>query len=93
MTHSARLANTYFGEWELYVVTDSPDVADWPAHEFKDSAAITTLAERIKTLAALGYEPVPGAEWEWQELANGVMDSVELLAALDVRPAGTGDAA
>ncbi|WP_411130500.1 DUF6303 family protein [Streptomyces sp. x-19] len=92
MTHSARLTNTD-STWEIYVVTDSPYPWDWPTHKFGASAAIPTLAQRDTALAALGYEADTSAEWEWQELPTGYMDSVELLAALDVQPAGTGEAA
>ncbi|MGW7457037.1 DUF6303 family protein [Streptomyces sp. NPDC054797] len=87
MTYSARLANSYFGEWELYIITEG-HADDWPTHSFGRTSPTPTLAERTAALAGLGYEAEGGAAWEWMELANGDMDSVELLASYDVRPIG-----
>ncbi|WP_404958938.1 DUF6303 family protein [Streptomyces sp. 147326] len=87
MTQSARLANSYFGEWEIYIVTADP-ADDWPTHCFGRTSPIPTLAERTAALTGLGYEAADGAAWEWMELPNGDMDTVELLASFDVRLVG-----
>lgn len=87
MTYSARMSNSFAGEWELYVVTDGASLA-WPEHSFERTGPVPTLQERTNALALLGYMIPDGAEWEWQELPGGVMDRVELLAAVDVRPMG-----
>ncbi|MFF8843803.1 DUF6303 family protein [Streptomyces sp. NPDC015127] len=88
MTHSARLSNSYEGEWELYVVTDSLNSRDWPDHDFGRSVPVPTLLERVEALASLGYLIADGALWEWQELPSGHAERVRLLAAVDVRPIG-----
>ncbi|KOY56331.1 DUF6303 family protein [Streptomyces sp. XY332] len=85
MTHSARLANSHFGEWEIYVVTDGPTLG-WPACDFRRTQPIPTLAERTAALADLGYEAAAGAVWEWMEMDNGDTGDVALLAAFDVHP-------
>ncbi|WP_327414418.1 DUF6303 family protein [Streptomyces sp. NBC_01233] len=86
MMPSARLANGYSGEWEVYVVTNGTPSQDWPEHDFGRSTPVPTLAERAAALAGLGYEGADGAEWEWQEFHGDATDRVRLLAALDVRP-------
>lgn len=83
MTHSARLANSQFGEWEIYVVTGTA-AHDWPACDFRRTQPIPTLAERAAALADLGYEAAEGAVWEWMEMDNGDTGDVALLAAFDV---------
>lgn len=87
MTHSARLTNSPFGEWEIYVVNDGPSQC-WPSYEFRRIQPIPTLAERTAALARLGYEVVDEAVWEWQEMHNGTGADVRLLASLDVHPTG-----
>ncbi|MEU6481443.1 DUF6303 family protein [Streptomyces sp. NPDC047017] len=87
MTHSARLTNSFIGEWDLYVVTGGASW-EWPEHSFERTCPVPTLQERADALALLGYALPDGAEWEWQELPSGVMDRVELLASVDVRPLG-----
>ncbi|MGW5332404.1 DUF6303 family protein [Streptomyces bauhiniae] len=87
MTHSARLTNSFAGEWELYVVTDGTSL-DWPEHSFARTMPVPTLQERTDALALLGYSVAGGATWEWQEMPSGAMDRVELLAAVDVQPTG-----
>ncbi|MGY4392128.1 DUF6303 family protein [Streptomyces sp. TE12347] len=89
MTHSARLANSYFGEWETYVVTADP-ADDWPTHSFGRTSPIPTLAERTVALAGLGYEAADGAAWEWMEMDNDYTDAVEFRGSFDVRPVGEG---
>ncbi|MGI5196534.1 DUF6303 family protein [Streptomyces sp. CA-288835] len=54
--------------WELYVVvygTTDP----WPSYAWPVSRrhSIPTMEERRQALASLGFQPTPGAEWEWQE--------------------------
>ncbi|MFE9683031.1 DUF6303 family protein [Streptomyces sp. NPDC006285] len=89
MTYSARLTNSFIGEWELYVVTDGTSL-DWPEHSFERTAPAPTVQERADALALLGYCVEQDATWEWQEIPTGVMDRVELLASVDVSPMGGG---
>ncbi|MFD0380142.1 DUF6303 family protein [Streptomyces sp. NPDC127112] len=84
MTYSARLTNSCFREWEIYVVTGGP-AGEWPACDFRRSRPIPTLAERTAALADLGYEAADGAGWEWMEIDNGDTGAVLLIASLDVR--------
>ncbi|MFI1779892.1 DUF6303 family protein [Streptomyces rubiginosohelvolus] len=84
MTHSARLSNSFQGEWELYVVTERISL-DWPEHSFGRTGPVPTVQERVDALAGLGYVLADGAEWEWQECPTGVMDRVELLASANVQ--------
>jgi len=87
MRHSARLTNSFVGEWELYVVTDGTNL-EWPERTFGRTAPVPTLQERADALALLGYRVAGDATWEWQEIPSGVMDRVELLASVDVQPLG-----
>ncbi|MFF9181780.1 DUF6303 family protein [Streptomyces misionensis] len=87
MKCSARLTNSFCGEWEVYVVTGGMSL-DWPEHPFERTGPVPTLQERVEALALLGYRVADNAEWEWQELPSGVMDRVELLASVDVEPMG-----
>ncbi|MFJ8161180.1 DUF6303 family protein [Streptomyces sp. NPDC096136] len=89
MTYSARLANSCFGEWEIYIVTDGP-AHNWPACDFRRTQPIPTLAERTAALADLGFGAADGAMWEWIEMDNGDTGDVALLAAFDVRPIAQG---
>ncbi|MFJ8211852.1 DUF6303 family protein [Streptomyces sp. NPDC096033] len=91
MTYSARLSNSSFGEWELYIVTDSPSQG-WPACDFRRTQPLPTLTERTAALADLGYEAADGAVWEWTELDNGDTADVVLIASLDVRLITPGEA-
>ncbi|MFI7352721.1 DUF6303 family protein [Streptomyces avidinii] len=88
MSHSARLSNSYSGDWEVYVVSSGVPSLNWPEHDFGHSAPVPTLAERTEALAGLGYEATDGAAWQWQELHSDATARVRLLAALDVRPIG-----
>lgn len=90
MTHSARMVTSIFGGWELYVPVDGPS-KDWPEHSFGPSDAIPVLAERVRAVAALGYEITEGAEWEWVELCESALTGVHLLASIPVRPATGGE--
>ncbi|MFI8305510.1 DUF6303 family protein [Streptomyces sp. NPDC085927] len=77
-------------DWHLYVCTDR-----WPVHTFGRVLPVPTRTERSAALAALGFEPLPGAEWSWSEDAEDWRDAgspVLLIAALAVRPL-TGGAA
>ncbi|QKW28341.1 hypothetical protein HUT11_21180 [Streptomyces seoulensis] len=88
MKASARLTNSFAGEWELYVVTDGMS-PDWPEHSFARTGPVPTLQERADALALLGYSLADDdATWEWQEIPTGVMDRVELLASVHVQPIG-----
>lgn len=90
MTHSARLANSYFGQWELYIVTEG-HADDWPTHCFDRTSPIPTLGERTAALAALGYVAADGAVWEWTEMTDGDTDGVDLLASFDIRQVAAGE--
>ncbi|MGW8504902.1 DUF6303 family protein [Streptomyces sp. CLCI03] len=87
MTYSARLANSYFGEWEIYIIVEG-HADDWPVHSFGRTAPTPTLAERTAALAGLGYEATGGADWEWMELENDYTDAVEFRGSFEVRPIG-----
>ncbi|QUI32716.1 hypothetical protein H9W91_19045 [Streptomyces alfalfae] len=87
MRYSARLSNSFDNTWELYIVSDRLSV-DWPELTFNRVGPVPTPYERNAAVATLGYEIVDGTQWQWQELVNGPMDRVELLAAVDVRPIG-----
>ncbi|MFE9460058.1 DUF6303 family protein [Streptomyces californicus] len=84
MTYGARLFNGFFGEWELYVVTDGSSL-EWPDHSFGRTGPVPTVQERVDALVALGFVLADDAEWEWQELPTGVADRVRLLASVDVQ--------
>ncbi|MFE1415333.1 DUF6303 family protein [Streptomyces sp. NPDC058746] len=87
MTHGARLANSYFGEWEIYIVIEGHS-DDWPLHSFGRTSPTPTLAERTAALAGLGYEAVDGAAWEWIEMDSADTDAVEFRGSFEVRPIG-----
>ncbi|MFH8435164.1 DUF6303 family protein [Streptomyces sp. NPDC018007] len=84
MTYSARLSNSFFGEWELYVVTDRTSL-EWPDHSFGRTGPVPTVQERVDALAALGFVLADDAGWEWQERPTGITDRVRLLASVDVQ--------
>ncbi|MEU1413259.1 DUF6303 family protein [Streptomyces sp. NPDC005731] len=70
------------GRWRLYVAllntTDS-----WPEYPF--GTTMPTLTERAEALNVLGFEPVPGAVWEWTEDSETHDDpasAVVLIAAI-----------
>ncbi|KKD09718.1 hypothetical protein TN53_01385 [Streptomyces sp. WM6386] len=73
--------------WRLYVVLmDTTD--PWPEFGFDRAAPVPTFTERVNALSVLGFEPVPGAEWEWTEYSADPDDpstAVTLLAAMRVR--------
>ncbi|MGW1529256.1 DUF6303 family protein [Streptomyces sp. NPDC001588] len=73
------------GQGRLYVVllnTGDP----WPKYCF--GPTVPTLTERPEALSVLGFEPVPGAEWEWTEDSETLDDPaspVVLIAAIRAR--------
>ncbi|MEE1755628.1 DUF6303 family protein [Streptomyces sp. SP18CS02] len=75
------------GGWHLYVALPNTSRM-WPEWEWPRGIPTPTLAERDEALAALGYEVVPGAEWDWCEDSDGPGSPVRLLAAVAVRRAG-----
>ncbi|WP_405999833.1 DUF6303 family protein [Streptomyces sp. NBC_00829] len=84
-TIRAQLADC--GGWHLYVVL--PDTGGvWPQLVWPAGASAPTLAERDEALAALGYEIVPGAAWQWCETSDTPDDpsaTVWLYASVTVR--------
>ncbi|MFF3018361.1 DUF6303 family protein [Streptomyces sp. NPDC057939] len=84
MTHSARVANGYDGDWEIYVVTESPSPKDWPDLGFARTSPVPTRTERTAALAALGYRVADGAKWEWHELDTEDGDPARFLGSIDV---------
>ncbi|MFD3572399.1 DUF6303 family protein [Streptomyces sp. NPDC058644] len=73
------------GRWRLYVVllnTTDP----WPEHTFGSS--VPTFTDRTQALSGLGFEPVPGVEWNWTEDSTEPGDPASpvcLIAAVRVR--------
>ncbi|MDT7842503.1 DUF6303 family protein [Streptomyces justiciae] len=80
--------------WRMYVVllnTTDP----WPDFGFDRADSVQTFTERVNALSVLGFEPVPGAEWEWTENSAHPDDPaspITLLAALRVRSRTEGEA-
>ncbi|MGA4877514.1 DUF6303 family protein [Streptomyces lydicamycinicus] len=76
------------GAWRLYVVV--PGAPDWPAFRWESTDSVPAVAERRAVLAALGFEPLAGAEWSWTEDSQDPDDDSTppvLIAALPVREA------
>ncbi|AJP01753.1 hypothetical protein TU94_09740 [Streptomyces cyaneogriseus subsp. noncyanogenus] len=75
------------GRWRLYVVllnTTEP----WPEYDFGRAAPVPTFTERVQALSVLGFEPVPGALWQWTEdthVPDDPASPVVLIAAVSVR--------
>lgn len=100
LTPDKRVGNTSRAHWELYLVVYNTTDA-WPAHAWPVSRRhqIPTTAERTQALANLGYAPVPGTEWLWQEgetpdfhghpVAPYVFAAIDIVP-LDQAPAATG---
>ncbi|MDN3024704.1 DUF6303 family protein [Streptomyces sp. S.PB5] len=80
--------------WRLYVVLmNTTDL--WPEFSFDRAAPVPTFTERVNALSVLGFEPVPGAEWEWTEYSADPDDpstAITLLAAIQVRSWTEGEA-
>ncbi|WP_246113574.1 DUF6303 family protein [Streptomyces montanus] len=75
------------GRWLLFVALRGTPVA-WPEHSFEQPDHLPTFTERTQALSALGFEPVPGAEWLWTEFSADPADPaspVRLLAYVRVR--------
>ncbi|MET8645121.1 DUF6303 family protein [Streptomyces sp. NPDC004675] len=73
------------GQGRLYVVLLNTTAA-WPEYCF--GPTVPTLTERAEALSVLGFEPVPGAEWEWTEDSETLDDPaspVVLIAAIRAR--------
>lgn len=84
--------SVFKGRWRLYVVL--LNTAEWPEYSFGRAEPVPTFTERDEALSVLGFEPVPGAGWEWTEYSE-ILDApsspVCLLAAIRVRSwAGVG---
>lgn len=85
-TFTAQMANNG-GRWRLYVALLNTSEA-WPGYAFGRALPVPTFTERMNALTVLGFEPVPGAEWEWIESTQVPDDPVSpviLIASLRVR--------
>ncbi|MET8780236.1 DUF6303 family protein [Streptomyces sp. NPDC004589] len=72
------------GQGRLYVVLLNTTDA-WPEYCF--GSTVPTLTERTEALSLLGFEPVPGAVWEWtedSEIYGDPASPVVLIAAIRV---------
>ncbi|MFF5155377.1 DUF6303 family protein [Streptomyces sp. NPDC000348] len=79
--------STHRGRWRLYVVLLNT-AERWPEYGFDRALPVPTFTERVNALSVLGFEPVPGAEWQWTEDRDNVDDPaspVVLIAAIRVR--------
>lgn len=91
-TFRAQMANND-GQWHAYVVLLGKPASSWPEYDWGRTAPVPTIAERTSALAAMGYEVVPGGEWEWTECGTvdeGASEPVVLIAAVTVRPVAGG---
>jgi len=73
------------GRWRLYVALLNT-TERWPDHRF--GRMVPTFTERTDALSALGFEPVPGAAWEWtedSETPDNPASPVILIATIRVR--------
>jgi hypothetical protein len=80
--------SVFKGRWRLYVVLLNVPVSTWPEFSFDRGEPVPTFTERVDALSVLGFEPVPGAEWEWTEDSRDPDDpasAVVLIAAAQVR--------
>ena len=76
------------GGWRLYVVVLNAGVTTWPDFSFDRAEPVPTFTERVNALSVLGFEPVPGAEWEWTEYSDDPDDpstAITMLASMRVR--------
>ncbi|MER5549656.1 DUF6303 family protein [Streptomyces sp. NPDC002589] len=74
------------GRWRLYVVLLNT-TERWPQYEFS-GPAVPTFTQRAEAFSVLGFEPLPGAEWDWSEDSEDPDDPaspVILIAATRVR--------
>ncbi|MFF5537323.1 DUF6303 family protein [Streptomyces cinerochromogenes] len=77
----------YRGRWRLYVVLMNT-TERWPEYGFGRALPVPTFTERADALGVLGFEPVPGAAWQWTEDSQDPDDPaspVMLIAAVRVR--------
>ena len=73
------------GRWRLYVALLNT-TERWPEHQF--GRTVPTFTYRRRALQVLGFEPVPGGEWEWtedSESPDNPASPVVLIAAIRVR--------
>ncbi|MCL8014638.1 DUF6303 family protein [Streptomyces sp. AS02] len=80
--------SVFKGRWHLYVVLLNAGFTQWPEFSFGRVEPVPTFTERADALSVLGFEPVPGVEWEWTEYSADPDDpasAVTLLAAVRVR--------
>jgi hypothetical protein len=73
------------GHWRLYVALMNT-TERWPDYRF--TRTVPTFTDRTDALSVLGFEPVPGAEWEWtedSETPDNPASPVVLIAAIRVR--------
>ncbi|WP_129308116.1 DUF6303 family protein [Streptomyces sp. L2] len=74
-----------FGRWSTYVVRrDLP--APWPERVIGpvEAERVPSFIDRSRALAALGYELVPGAVWEWAEFRADPGDAASPLRLLGI---------
>ncbi|MFI1761812.1 DUF6303 family protein [Streptomyces sp. NPDC020800] len=91
--YRAQLLSGSPGRWMLYVALRHAP-APWPAHSFRQTE-LPTFTQRAQALNLLGFEPVPGAVWEWAEYNTDPADPsspVWLLACVRVRSREGADA-
>ncbi|QKW50957.1 DUF6303 family protein [Streptomyces buecherae] len=84
----AILSERLAGEWRL-VVTFPGRCSQWPEYRWQPTHEVPTIAARKQALAELGYDVLPGAQWEWDEDSDDPDDPtsrVWLLAGIAVRP-------
>ncbi|MFF1723723.1 DUF6303 family protein [Streptomyces sviceus] len=85
-TFTAQMS-VFKGRWRLYVVLLNTTDA-WPEFTFTSSLTVPTFTQRADALSVLGFEPVPGAQWQWTEDSDTPEDPaspVVLIAATRVR--------
>ncbi|WP_405767433.1 DUF6303 family protein [Streptomyces sp. NBC_00080] len=74
------------GQWLVFVALRG-EPTPWPEHSF-EGERLPTFTERVQALKGLGFEPVPGAVWQWQEFSDDPADPASpahLLAYVGVR--------
>jgi hypothetical protein len=57
----------------------------WPRHHFSRGVRPPMIQAREDALRALGYEPVPGQRWRWQESTTLDQKNVLMFAGIAVR--------
>ncbi|MCQ4044653.1 DUF6303 family protein [Streptantibioticus rubrisoli] len=77
------------GAWVLYIVLYDVSASRWPERRWRTGEPIPTPVQRAECVSTLGYEVLPGVEWEWCETSRDLDDPtspVELIATVAVRP-------